>query len=242
MFKALVRALLAPAPDPRESAVFAIQRQRELLQRVHTALVAVAAARGRLDVKAGDVRARLPALEAQARDALREGREDRAALSLQRRRVAMTELEALEQQRREIEQEEHRLVLVEQRVATQMETFFARKEALAARYSAAEAQARISEMLTGVAQELTDLGSVLEQAEEKAEGMQARASAIDGLIEAGVLEVPDLATEDAMSRQINQLGLSQTVEEDLAALKKEESGDWADVRAQGKLSAQGTAG
>ena len=128
-------------------------------------------------------------------------------------------LQTLEAQVQEVEQEEQRLTLVEQRLATHIEAFHARQEVIAARYSAAEAQVRINEQLSGVTQELADLGVALERAEQKAEYMQARASAIDQLVDAGILDVPGLPGGDAAERQLSQLDAGQAVEAQLAAMK-----------------------
>ena len=58
-----------------------------------------------------------------------------------------------------------------------------------ARYSAAEARVRVNEALTGVSRELGTLAPALEHAEWKAEGMEARAAAIDSLVASGGLEL-----------------------------------------------------
>ena len=87
---------------------------------------------------------------------------------------------------------------------------------MAARYGAAEAQVRVNEALGGVSQELADLGVALKVAEEKAEYMQARATAIDRLIEDGILELPGGAL-----RQASQLEVAQAVEKRLESLKRE---------------------
>ena len=216
-----LNALMAPAEDPRQTFASAYQRQRDLLGQVQQALAAIATSKHRLQEKTVEVRAKLPSLEEQARRALIAGREDLARLALQRRRVAAAELHALEQQAREVEQEEQRLSLVEQRLATQIEAFHARREVIAARYSAAEAQVRLGEQLTGVSQELADLGLALERAEQKAERMQARASAIDHLVEAGILESPGLPAGDPLARQLDGLDAGQAIEDDLAALKRQ---------------------
>ena len=125
---------------------------------------------------------------------------------------------------REVEQEEGRLSIMEQRLAMQIEAFHAQLEVIAARYSAAEAQVRMQEVLTGISEELADLGTALQQAEEKTEHMQARASAIAQLVEAGVLEMPGLAAGDAFERQLAQLDVGTAVEDQLATLKREVGG------------------
>jgi phage shock protein A len=92
---------------------------------------------------------------------------------------------------------------------------------VAARYSAAEAQVRISEALSGLSEEMADVGLALERAETKTERLQARASAIDELVESGVLEDLSLPSSDVVERELRQLGAAQKVEEELQALKRQ---------------------
>lgn len=51
--------------------------------------------------------------------------------------------------------------------------------------------------------------------------MQARASAIDQLVEAGILEVPGLSAGDPIARQLTQLDTVQVVEEQLAVMRRQ---------------------
>ncbi len=219
LVRSMVHGLFAPAADPRETFMYAYQHQRELLQRVLQALVQMAAAKERLQSKTVEVERKLPQLEEQAKRSLLAGREDLARIALQRRQIAVVELQTLREQVHDVESEEQRLALVEQRLSTQIESFFARQEVLAARYSAAEAQVRINEALGGVSKELADLGSALERAEERTEHMQARASALDSLVEAGVLDLPAVSGGDAIDRQLGNIDVTQAVEEQLAAMR-----------------------
>jgi len=181
-------AALAAAPDPRQSGPGSYRRQRELLDEVAAAIRDVVAARERLEASAGAVRGRLPALEDQARAELKAGRRTLARLALQRRQVAQAELQALEAQLGEVEQEEAGLVAVQQRLSVQIDAFAARQEVIRARYSAAEAQVRIGEAMTGVSADFADLTHALQRAEEKTQTLQARATAIDRLVQDGDLE------------------------------------------------------
>jgi phage shock protein A len=181
-------AALAPAVDPREVHLTSHQKQRALLEQVARAIREVIAARGRLEASAESVRAKLPELEEQAKSELQAGRRNMARLALQRRQVAWVELRTLEAQLAEVEREEVALSMVEQRLSTQIEAFAARQEVIRARYSAAEAQVRINEAVTGVSEDFADLAAALQRAEEKTQSMQARATAIDKLVQDGDLE------------------------------------------------------
>ena len=74
---------------------------------------------------------------------------------------------------------------------------------------------------------------------EKTERMQARASAIGSLLEAGSLALPELGT-DPVERELHKVTIEQTVDDELAAIRARlghdrqppalESGDRADQR------------
>ncbi len=233
--------LLAPAEDPRQTYANTFDRQRELLANVQQALQNVKKTKGRLEDKAAETRAKLPQLEAMARQALIDGNEHSARLRLQRRYHASLQLQAFEQQLREIEREENRLSLTEQRLSGQLTAFFTRQELLAARYSAAEAQVNIGEALSGVSEDLAELDRAMANTERKSEQMQARAAAIDRLVDDGLLELPSI---DTLS-DINNISLYEPEEEinrQLAALKaqiapKSESSDVESLSANQQLSA-----
>jgi phage shock protein A len=211
---------LAPAPDPRVTHQTTHQKQRALLNQVVKASQDVTAAKLRLQATAQAVRQKLPAMEAQARQELRSGHEAMARLALQRRQVVAHELETLERQLAEVEREEAALAVIEQRLSGQIEAFTARQEVIRARYSAAEAQVRISEALTGVSQDFADLTAALHRAEQTTEDMQARANAIDRLVQEGDIEsIGFAAGSDPLDARFQALGADEDVERSLNALK-----------------------
>ena len=78
---------------------------------------------------------------------------------------------------------------------------------------------KISEAATGIGEEMADTGLAIQRAQDKTEQMQARAAAVDELVEAGALE--DFTTgETSLDRELAQIGASQ-VDEELAKLKGE---------------------
>ena len=221
LLKVWLDALLAPAEDPRQVFVLAYQRQRQLLTNVQRAQEHIAASTQQLESKTAAAKEKLPQLEEQARQALVAGREDVARFALQLRQVAVEDLQQLEGQVGELEREQQTLSLVEQRLSTQIEAFFARQEVLAARYSTAEAQVRVSEALGGVSEEMADLGVAIERAEQTTENMQARVTAIDRLVESGILDTPMRPTLSGDPGRLAAAEASEDVEERLAALKTE---------------------
>ena len=214
-----LNTLMAPAEDPRETYLNSFDRQRVLLARVQKALMAIGQAKERLQAKAAEVSGKLPHFEDMARHSLQAGREDMARLSLQRYQLVKSELNQLNAHLREIEQEETRLWLTEQRLSNQIEAFYTRLEFAAARYSAAETQVQIGEAMNGVSEELAELGRAMEQVERKSEFMQARAAAIDELVDHNILEAPGAAHQ--INWELTPSGLDGEIDEHLLALKQE---------------------
>ena len=180
---------MASAEDPRRAFPDAQHLQVELLGDVRAALARIAASRSELAARVAESRERLPWLDGQARQSLCAGREELARQALTLREVAAAELAALERQLLELDAEEQRLSLVEQRLATLAASQRARERLVSARYSAAEARVRVNEALAGVSHEIGGLTPALEDAEWQAEGMEARAAAIDSLVASGGLEL-----------------------------------------------------
>jgi len=185
-----------------------------MLERVQAALKEIRKTEARLAKVAAELEAKLPFLQDQARLAVRQKRDDLARNALERRGAAEVEVSNVKVQLEEVELEERRLSLVESRLSSQIEAFYARQEVIAARYSAAEAQVRIQEALSGLSQELADLGKSLEITEERTSRMQAKAYAIDRLVEEGLLGSPaaredsmDFAPVPAIERQLEALKL-----------------------------------
>ena len=71
----------------------------------------------------------------------------------------------------------------------------ARQGVTAARYDAAEARAKVTEALTDVSDEFSDLLAELWAADERAVSMEARADALDELVDVGVLSLPVSSTQ-----------------------------------------------
>ena len=225
LIKIWLNAFLAAAEDPRRTFAAAFQRHHELLDRVRHARENIAASKAQVSDKTEQVRSRLPLLQERARQALIAGREDVARLSLQLRQVAAEDLQCLERQVYELDQEEQTLSLIEYRLTTQIEAYLTRKEVLEARYATAEAQVSVHEALVGVSDDLSGLGLALERSEERAEQMWAQASALDQLIQAGVLEPSGSQWLGADGVDTNRVHRPEAVEERLEAMKAQLGGE-----------------
>jgi phage shock protein A len=159
-------------------------------------------------------------LDGQAKEAIQADREDLARLALERKSALATQVQGLDQQIADLEKEQEKLIAAEKRLSTKVEVFRTKKETIKAQYSAAEAQVKISESVSGISEEMADVGMAVERAENKTEELKARASALDELIEVGVLDDFTSSGND-IDRELAKISATSSVELELENLKKE---------------------
>ncbi len=217
--KSKMNRVLDKSEDPRETLDYSYEKQLEMLRNVKRGVVEMVTAKRRLEMQASKVQDNLAKLDSQARKALEAGREDLARLALERKQMAVMELQGLDQQIADMELEQEKLTNAEQRLQAKVQAFRTKKEVIKAQYNAAQAQVRIGSALSGVSEEMGDISLAIERAETKTENMRARAGAIDELAAAGVLDDPVGGSNDDISRELDKISASTNVEVELAALK-----------------------
>src|SRR5919201_1697278 len=117
-------------------------------------------------------------------------------------------------------QQLEKLVANQQQLQSRIEQFRSQKEVIKAQYSAAEAQVRIGEAATGIGRQMEDTGLAIQRAKDKTEQMQARADALDELVQTGALE--DMTSDQSsLDRELAQLSSQSQVDQELAKLKAE---------------------
>jgi phage shock protein A len=223
VIKAKISKVLDRAEDPAETLDYSYQKQLESLQNVKKGIADVVTAKKRLQMQSQKLEQSVVKLDTQARQALAAGNEELARTALERKNVAQTELQSLDQQIADLEAQQQKLTDSEAKLRTKIEAFRTKKEVIKAQYSAAEAQVRISEAATGVGEQMADVGLAMQRAVDKTEQMRARADAVAELEAAGTFE--DLTAlgsgEDDIDRQLKQLSSQSAVDSDLARLKAE---------------------
>lgn len=217
LLKTGLETLFEPAEDPRDAFGDPLQRQQDLIKRVRESLARNVALRRHLEARIAQLQTKVPALDVQARQALAGGREDLARLALQQKQIVQLELRSLEAYVKEVQLEEGRITIIDQRLTAQIEAMRVRQEMVAVRYTAAESQVMMSEALSSVYKELSELGVDIEQAEQNAEHMQARAAALDQLATLGTLDPSQV--EDTLATTLRHLDIEKEVEEQLNSLK-----------------------
>src|SRR5438128_9170867 len=221
--KAKISKLLDKAEDPGETLDYSYQKQLESLQGVKKGIADVVTAKKRLGMQASKLEQSVVKLDTQARQALAAGNEELARTALERKQIAQTELQSLDQQVAELQSQQDKLIESEKRLRTKIEAFRTKKEVIKAQYSAAEAQVRISEAATGVGEEMADVGLAMQRAVDKTESMRARAPAVEELESAGAFaDVTQLGDgQDDIDKQLAQVTSDSQVDSELEKLKAE---------------------
>jgi phage shock protein A len=221
VIKSKLNKLLNRAENPTETLDYSYEQQLRLLQDVKRGVADVVTSKKRLQMQTAQLEQSVVKLETQARDALGAGREDLARQALERKALVQQQLQSLDQQVAGLEQQQEKLVSSEKQLQAKIEAFRSQKEVIKAQYSAAEAQVRIGEAATGIGEQMADTGLAIQRAREKTEQMQARAGAIEELVESGTLEDFTAGDRTALDRELEQLQASNQVDQELARLKGE---------------------
>jgi len=221
VIKAKFSKLLDRAENPTETLDYSYEQQLRLLQDVKRGVVDVTTSKKRLTMQTAQLEQNVVKLETQAREALGAGREDLARQALERKTLVQQQLQDLDQQVAQLEQQQEKLVASEKQLQARVEAFRSQKEVIKAQYSAAEAQVRISEAATGIGDQMADTGLAIQRAKDKTEQMQARASAVEELIESGTLEEITAGDKSQLDRELEAIQASNQVDRELERLKAE---------------------
>jgi phage shock protein A len=216
---AKMNKIIGKMEDPRETLDYSYEKQLELLQNVKRGVADVTTSKKRLELQKAKLQMSMDQSDAQAKDAVKAGRDDLAKMALERKVALQAQAASLDQQIADLTAEQQKLMAAESRLATKVESFRAKKETIKAQYSAAEAQVKVTESVTGISEEMADVGLAVDRAENKTEEMKARSAALDELLESGVLE--DYTGGDKVERELAKAKAQTDVEAELARLKAE---------------------
>src|SRR5436853_4077868 len=181
--KSKLSKLLDRAENPNETLDYSYEQQLQLLQNVKRGVADVVTAKKRLELQTSQLEQSIVKLETQARQALGAGREDLARQALERKSAVQQQLQGLDSQIQRREQQQEKPVTSERQLQAKIEAFRSEKEVIKAQYSAAEASVRIGEAATGIGEQMADTGLAIQRAKDKTEQMQARAAAVDELVD-----------------------------------------------------------
>src|SRR6266568_3734568 len=202
-FRIRANAALDKAEDPGQVMDYSYGKQLEQLQNLKRSIADVVTNEKRLEMQQSQIQQQSDKLGQQAMQALQANREDLARMALQRKETLLIQLNSFEQQIAQLR---------------------AQKEMVKAQYGAAQAQVKINEAVTGISQEMSEMNLAMQRAQDKVLSMQARANAMDALIEQGTLGEQGLlgpGSNDPLERELHQISAQQNVEAQLQAMKQQ---------------------
>jgi phage shock protein A len=209
ILQAKTNKALDAAEKPDEMLDLSYEDMQDQIARVRRGLVDIAASRRQTELQGQQLQHSADHLQDQAKAALAQGNEQLAREALSRRAAAQGQIDDLAGQRDELADQEQKLEHTLEVMQKRVSDFRTHKEVLKAQYSVAEAQASPG-----------DPGTGLQRALDQVATMQARAGAVDELIQSGVLE--DVGGDtDEIQEELDQAGSAADVDRQLAALKAE---------------------
>ncbi len=209
---------LDAAEKPDEMLDLSYEQMLDQITKVRQGLVTIAASRKQIELQEQQLQHSVDHLTGQAKTALSLGKEDLAREALTRKAAAQAQIDGLEPQHQQLTEEEDKLTQTLQALQQRVNTFRTQKEVLKAQYVAASAESSVNESVAGISSTLGDSGEALQRAQDKIAVMQARAGALDELLQSGVLEDVGGDTDD-IQKELDEAGAAADVDSELAALK-----------------------
>jgi phage shock protein A len=209
---------LDAAEQPDEMLDLSYEQMLDQITQVRRGLVDIAASRKQIELQEQQLRHSVDHLQDQAAAALSQGREDLAREALSRKAAAQAQIDAMEPQHQQLTEQEEKLEHTLEALQKRVNDFRTQKEVLKAQYTAAKAETSVDESVAGISRDVGDSGEALQRAQDKIATMQARAGAVDELLQSGVLEDVGGDTDD-IQRELDEAGSAAEVDKELAALK-----------------------
>jgi phage shock protein A len=211
---------LDAAEKPDEMLDLSYEKMLEQITQVRRALVDLAASKKRLELQQEQFQHTIDHLQDQAKQALTAGKDDLAKEALSRKAATQAQIAAMEPQHQQLTEQEQKLEQTLAVLQKRVNDFRTQKEVLKAQYTAAKAESSVDETAAGISTTFGDSGAELQRAQDKIAQMQARAGAVDELIQSGVLEDVGGDTDD-IQKELDEAGSAAEVDKELDALKTE---------------------
>jgi phage shock protein A len=209
---------LDAAERPDEMLDYSYEQMLDQITNVRRALVDIAASRKQIELQEQQLQHSVDHLNDQAKAALAQGKEDLAREALNRKAAAQQQVAGLDSQRQELTEHEQKMEQTLSALQQRVNNFRSQKEVMKAQYTAASAETSVNESATGISTTFGDAGAELQRAQDKIANMQARAGAMDELLQSGVLEDVGGSIDD-IQKELDEAGQSAEVDKELAALK-----------------------
>ncbi len=208
---------LDAAEKPDEMLDLSYEQMLDQITQVRRALVQIAASRKQLELQEQQFQHSVDHLQDQAKAAMAAGKEDLAREALTRKAAAQSEVDGMDAQHEQLTEQEQKMEQTLDALQKRVNDFRTRKEVLKAQYTAAQAVSSVDASVAGISTTIGDSGAALQRAQDKIQAMQARAGAMDELLQSGVLE--DVGGHDDIQAELDEVTSNSEVDSELAALK-----------------------
>ena len=208
---------LDAAEKPDEMLDLSYEQMLDQITQVRRALVQIAASRKQLELQEQQFQHSVDHLQEQAKAAMAAGKEDLAREALTRKAAAQSEVDGMDAQHEQLTEQEQKMEQTLDALQKRVNDFRTRKEVLKARYTAAQAMSSVDASVSGISTTIGDSGAALQRAQDKIAATQARAGAMDELLQSGVLE--DVGGHDDIQAELDEVTSNSQVDSELAALK-----------------------
>jgi phage shock protein A len=218
--RAKANKALDAAERPDEMLDLSYEDMLDQITKVKQALVSIAASRKHIELQEQQLQHTVEHLDDAARAALAQGKEDLAREALNRKAAAQQQIAGFAAQREELNEQQQKMEQALSALQDRVNKFRSQKEVLKAQYQTAQAQTAVSETATGTSGSFGDTGTELQRSMDKIDAMQARAGAMDELLQSGVLEDVGGNTDD-FQQELDEAGRNAQVDKELAAMRAE---------------------
>jgi phage shock protein A len=220
IIQAKANKALDAAEKPDEMLDLSYEQMLDQITQVRRGLVNIAASRKQIELQEQQFQHSVNHLQEQARVALAQGRDDLAREALSRKAAAQAQVDGMETEHQQLTEQEQKLGQTLAALQERVNNFRTQKEVLKAQYTAASAESAVNETAAGISSTFGDTGADIQRAQDKIANMQARAGALDELLQSGVLEDVGGDTDD-IQQELDEAGTAAQVDKELAALKAE---------------------
>jgi phage shock protein A len=220
ILEAKVNKLLSRAEDPAETLDLSYEKMLTSLQEAKRHLADVVTERVSLENQIAQAQKLAARAEEDARMALNANREDLARRALTEKQAEAQKITALQEAHDTVAAQAQKLMDYEHALQERIEQFRTQKEVMKSQMAAAQAQVKVTESLTGLGHGLDDAGDALRRVQDRTAHEQAKAQAMDGLLESGIMNDP-LDHRTQTEREMDKLRATSGVDDDLTRLKAE---------------------
>ncbi|MCK9189619.1 PspA/IM30 family protein [Acidithiobacillus sp.] len=220
ILEAKVNKLLSRAEDPAETLDLSYEKMLTSLQEAKRHLADVVTERVSLENQIAQAQKLAARAEDDARMALNANREDLARSALTEKQAEAQKITALQQAHDTVAAQAQKLMDYEHALQERIEQFRTQKEVMKSQMAAAQAQVKVTESLTGLGHGLDGAGDALRRVQDRTAHEQAKAQALDGLLESGIMNDP-LDHRTQTEREMDKLRATSGVDDDLTRLKAE---------------------